>query len=555
MPLKILLADDSLTAQNMGKKILADAGYEVIAVSNGAQAMKRIASDKPDLVVLDVYMPGYTGVEVCERMRNSRETARTPVVLSVGKMEAFKPEEGTRVRADGLIVKPFEATELLAVVKKLAETLSPAPRPKRQPEPESVPERVEATTAAAEPELESQRQSVEVPQDIASTPVIGMELIPEEAQEPPAPIEFEVESDPAPAELDAGPRMSSAAGLSGVFEMQPSAAPAVATPAAPQPQEEFERFAAPPDAPPQAWQAHEPAAGLGATTVEHEFDAAAPPASSGEAEFAPHAESASETWSAPPANTSHAEYTVERFDQAQPGTSVESPVMQTPQGLPELAAWDEPAAALPVETPHLSTDPVLNGSAVEFPAAGSVWVAEEAEVEPYESVVSLHQQMQREAREALEAETVASPAGGAESAVHSQEIPEPFQAERYQPGAGPSTFHESNLPEFAPSALADPFDQPAPQSAYPGTGSDPDSPPGDMPTSEAQSAAAPAPAPELEHSAAAAASQLAPQIIAPTVTEVPVDPARIAGIVDQVLERLKPELIAAVTRELEKKSE
>ena len=140
MSLKIVLADDSLTAQNMGKKILADAGYEVIAVSNGAQAMKKIVSDKPDLVVLDVYMPGYSGLELCERMRNSRETARTPIVLTVGKMEAFRPEEGTRVGADGLIIKPFEATELLAVVKKLAENLAPTPRPKRPPQPESVPQ-------------------------------------------------------------------------------------------------------------------------------------------------------------------------------------------------------------------------------------------------------------------------------------------------------------------------------------------------------------------------------------------------------------------------------
>ena len=53
MALKILLADDSMTAQNMGKKILVEAGYEVIAVSNGAAAVKKIAEHKPDLVVAD----------------------------------------------------------------------------------------------------------------------------------------------------------------------------------------------------------------------------------------------------------------------------------------------------------------------------------------------------------------------------------------------------------------------------------------------------------------------------------------------------------------------
>ena len=142
MPLKILLADDSLTAQNMGKKILTDAGYEVIAVSNGAQAMKKIVAERPDLVVLDIYMPGYSGLEVCERMRTSRETADTPVLLSVGKMEPFKPEEAVRVRADGVIIKPFEATELVATMKKLAESLSPvlvAKQPPKQAAPELEP--------------------------------------------------------------------------------------------------------------------------------------------------------------------------------------------------------------------------------------------------------------------------------------------------------------------------------------------------------------------------------------------------------------------------------
>ena len=77
MALKILLADDSATAQNMGKKILVEAGYEVVAVSNGAAAVKKIAEQKPDMIVLDVYMPGYTGLEVCERVKSAIETSTT----------------------------------------------------------------------------------------------------------------------------------------------------------------------------------------------------------------------------------------------------------------------------------------------------------------------------------------------------------------------------------------------------------------------------------------------------------------------------------------------
>jgi two-component system chemotaxis response regulator CheY len=122
---KILLADDSVTAQNMGRKILADAGYEVITVNNGSAALKKIAEQKPDLIVLDVYMPGYSGLEVCQRLKDAQETSRVPVLLTVGKLEPFKPEEARRARADGFIVKPFEASELLSALSKLEDKIVP----------------------------------------------------------------------------------------------------------------------------------------------------------------------------------------------------------------------------------------------------------------------------------------------------------------------------------------------------------------------------------------------------------------------------------------------
>jgi CheY-like chemotaxis protein len=122
---KILLADDSVTAQNMGRKILADAGYEVITVNNGSAALKKIAEVKPDLIVLDVYMPGYSGLEVCQRVKEAGETSRIPILLTVGKLEPFKPEEAKRVRAEGFIVKPFEASELLSALTKLEDKMVP----------------------------------------------------------------------------------------------------------------------------------------------------------------------------------------------------------------------------------------------------------------------------------------------------------------------------------------------------------------------------------------------------------------------------------------------
>jgi CheY-like chemotaxis protein len=127
--LRILFADDSMTAQNMGKKILSEAGYDVVAVSNGAAAVKKIAEQKPDIIILDVYMPGYSGLEVCEKVRGSLDTMKTPVLLTVGKMEPYKPEDANRVKADGVIIKPFEASDLLAIIKKFEERIGQMPAP------------------------------------------------------------------------------------------------------------------------------------------------------------------------------------------------------------------------------------------------------------------------------------------------------------------------------------------------------------------------------------------------------------------------------------------
>lgn len=162
--MKILLADDSMTAQNMGKKILTDAGFEVIAVSNGAAALKKITAENPDIIILDVFMPGYTGLEVCERLKNNPETSRKPVLLTVGKMEPFNPDDSNRVRAEGVMIKPFEATDLTAAIEAIAKrfniprtTAAPPPPP---PPPPKAPQNLrsyEETVLLSQDEL---RQSL-----------------------------------------------------------------------------------------------------------------------------------------------------------------------------------------------------------------------------------------------------------------------------------------------------------------------------------------------------------------------------------------------------------
>ena len=204
MPRKILLADDSVTAQNMGRKILAEAGYEVITVNNGAAAMKKISETKPDLVVLDVHMPGYGGLEVCQRLRETPNLARIPVLLTVGKLEPFRADDARRVKADAYVIKPFEATELLAVLTRLEDKIVPAtpeledgdggwrsrlripaPYMKRDESP-AEPPRDAAPVEPVAPQSEETRTGKVVSIDEAAAPPASQESAKEEASAPPA---------------------------------------------------------------------------------------------------------------------------------------------------------------------------------------------------------------------------------------------------------------------------------------------------------------------------------------------------------------------------------
>ncbi len=209
MARKILLADDSVTAQNMGRKILADAGYDVVTVNNGSAALKRITELKPDLIVLDVYMPGYSGLEVCQRLKDSAETAHIPVLLTVGKLEPFKPEEARRVKADAHIVKPFEASELLTAITRLEDRVVPQPTegntdldtgwksrlrfPSKKKKEEPEPEREDFATGSTFRDFRREKAKPE------SSPVFEVKAQPE----PEPALVPDIPRDVTPEELDA----------------------------------------------------------------------------------------------------------------------------------------------------------------------------------------------------------------------------------------------------------------------------------------------------------------------------------------------------------------
>lgn len=114
---RILLADDSVTIQKVVELTFMDEDYEVVAVSNGDEALARLADVKPDLVIADVHMPGASGYDVCRRVKAWRRG--TPVLLLVGTFEPFQEEEARRADADGYLKKPFDSQELLRRVEEL----------------------------------------------------------------------------------------------------------------------------------------------------------------------------------------------------------------------------------------------------------------------------------------------------------------------------------------------------------------------------------------------------------------------------------------------------
>lgn len=233
MPLKVLLADDNITAQRMGCKILIDAGYSVVAVSNGAAAVKKIASEKPELIILDVFMPGYTGLEVCEKVKSAAETARIPVLLTITSMEPFRPEDGNRVKADGVLTKPFEATDLLAVVRKLEEKLHSAEAQPTGKMP-AVQDFSDSSYSDWKSEAgadEATAKPAEMSHEVGSAPVLGVEGLD-------AASIFTVESSPPPFAVESQPVEVPIFDLNApapAFDLQhaelPEAAPVIAPPA------------------------------------------------------------------------------------------------------------------------------------------------------------------------------------------------------------------------------------------------------------------------------------------------------------------------------------
>jgi CheY-like chemotaxis protein len=119
MPHRLLLADDSVTVQRVIELTFADEDVTVVAVSDGDQAVARLQAEPFDIVLADVGMPGRTGYEVAQFLRERPDLTHIPVILLTG---AFEKIDDTRVAASGasaVLAKPFEPQMVIAKVREL----------------------------------------------------------------------------------------------------------------------------------------------------------------------------------------------------------------------------------------------------------------------------------------------------------------------------------------------------------------------------------------------------------------------------------------------------
>ena len=115
----ILLVEDEESLLRLESILFASKGYAVTCVADGAAALEALIGSRPDLVVLDLMIPGPDGFQVCRAIKDDLRTSSIPVVMLTGRKSGQDRERGRLAGADAYITKPFKAAKLLAVVGEL----------------------------------------------------------------------------------------------------------------------------------------------------------------------------------------------------------------------------------------------------------------------------------------------------------------------------------------------------------------------------------------------------------------------------------------------------
>jgi CheY-like chemotaxis protein len=115
----VLLADDHPTMRLLVRRLLEEAGHDVIEAVDGLQAFELAVDHRPTLIFLDWQMPGLTGLDVCKRLRALPEFASTAVIMMTGFAELAMIQTARDAGADDVLVKPVEPQVLLACTERV----------------------------------------------------------------------------------------------------------------------------------------------------------------------------------------------------------------------------------------------------------------------------------------------------------------------------------------------------------------------------------------------------------------------------------------------------
>ncbi len=119
MPKKILAVDDERHIVRLVQVNLERAGYQVVTAFDGKDALEKVASEQPDLVVLDVMMPYMDGFEVLQNLRKNQSTRDLPVIMLTAKAQDADVFRGWSSGVDCYLTKPFNPMELITFVKRI----------------------------------------------------------------------------------------------------------------------------------------------------------------------------------------------------------------------------------------------------------------------------------------------------------------------------------------------------------------------------------------------------------------------------------------------------
>ncbi len=115
---KIVVVDDSYAELQLIEGYLKSANHTVVSYPNSDKLEDKLAVDKPDLIVLDVVMPGRNGFQACRDLKNDDRFKGIPIVLCTSKGQESDKFWGQQQGANGYVVKPFKAEDLVAAVKR-----------------------------------------------------------------------------------------------------------------------------------------------------------------------------------------------------------------------------------------------------------------------------------------------------------------------------------------------------------------------------------------------------------------------------------------------------